>query len=44
MCYGFFITIGKMTKAKGGKRNEKIFNDRIFDMCSTGYDVGQCKS
>lgn len=36
MYYGFF-TIGKRTKAKGGKRNEKIFNGIIFSMYSNGY-------
>ena len=36
MYYGFF-TIERVTKAKGGKRNEKIFNGIIFSVCSNGY-------
>lgn len=43
MYYGFF-TIGKGTKAKGGKRNEKILM-ALFSVCTVmGYDVGKCKS
>ena len=44
MCTMDFFTIENGTKVKEGKRNEKIFNGIIFSMCSTGYNVGQCKS
>lgn len=43
MYYGFF-TIERVTKVRGGNRNEKIFNGIILSMYSNGYDVGKCKS
>lgn len=37
MCTMDFFTIERVTKVRGGNRNEKIFNGIIFSMCSNGY-------